>query len=88
MTVAMAIEAARDGPLRLMAKIGAGRGISFASFLKSSERAGRTRFLIGPQANAALAAINNTKEGWTGTILPARMASVVQRQADWNWTVL
>jgi len=26
-----------------------------------------------------------TEEGWSGTILPARMAGVVQRQADWNF---
>jgi hypothetical protein len=29
--------------------------------------------------------IGNTEEGWSGTILPARMAGVVQRQADWNF---
>jgi hypothetical protein len=56
-------------------------------FLDLSERAGRTYPIseIGPQANAALAAIGNAEEGWAGTTLPARMAGIVQRQADWNF---
>ena len=56
-------------------------------FLDLCERAGRTYPIseFGQQANAALAAISNAKEGWTGTMLPARMAGVVQRQADWNF---
>ena len=56
-------------------------------FLDLCERAGRAYPIskFGPQANAALAAIGNTEEGWTGTMLPARMAGVVQRQADWNF---
>jgi hypothetical protein len=56
-------------------------------FLNLCERAGRAYPIskFGPQANAALAAIGNAAEGWTGTILPARMAGVVQRQADWNF---
>jgi hypothetical protein len=56
-------------------------------FLVLCERAGQaypiSRF--GQQANAALAAIGNAEEGWTGTMLPARMAGIVQRQADWNF---
>ena len=56
-------------------------------FLDLCERAGHTSPIskVGPQANAALAAIGNSEEGWTGTMLPARMAGVVQRQADWNF---
>lgn len=56
-------------------------------FLDLCERAGRAYPIskFGPQANAALAAIGNAEEGWTGTMLPARMAGVVQRQADWNF---
>jgi hypothetical protein len=37
------------------------------------------------QANAALSVIYNAEEGWTATMLPARIASVVQRQAEWNF---
>jgi hypothetical protein len=56
-------------------------------FLDLCERAGRAYRIskFGPQSNAALAAIGNAEEGWTGTMLPARMAGVVQRQADWNF---
>jgi hypothetical protein len=56
-------------------------------FLDLCERAGRAYPIsqFGPQANAAIAAIGNAEEGWTGTMLPARMAGVVQRQADWNF---
>jgi len=56
-------------------------------FLDLCERAGRAYPIseFGLQANAALAAIHNAEEGWSGTILPARMAGVVQRQADWNF---
>jgi hypothetical protein len=56
-------------------------------FLDLCVRAGRaypiSRF--GQQANAAISTIGNAEEGWTGTMLPARMAGVVQRQADWNF---
>jgi hypothetical protein len=56
-------------------------------FLDLCERAGRAYPIseFGSQANAALAAISNAEEGWTGTMLPARIAAVVQRQADWNF---
>lgn len=56
-------------------------------FLDLCERAGRAYPIskFGSQANAALAAMDNAEEGWSGTILPARMAGVVQRQADWNF---
>jgi hypothetical protein len=56
-------------------------------FLDLCERAGRAYPIskVGLQANAALAAIGNSEEGWAGTMLPARMAGVVQRQADWNF---
>ena len=56
-------------------------------FLDLCERAGQAYPIskFGPQANAALAAIGNAEEGWTGTMLPARMAGIVQRQADLNF---
>lgn len=56
-------------------------------FLNLCERAGRAYPIskFGYQANAALLAIGNAEEGWTGTMLPARMAAIVQRQADWNF---
>jgi hypothetical protein len=56
-------------------------------FLDLCERAGQAYSIskFGEQANAALSAISNSEEGWTGTLLPARMAGVVQRQADWNF---
>jgi hypothetical protein len=56
-------------------------------FLVLCERAGRAYPIseFGPQVNAALAAIGNAEEGWSGTMLPGRMAGVVQRQADWNF---
>jgi hypothetical protein len=41
--------------------------------------------VLGQQANAALAAIGNAEEGWAGTTLPAQLAGVMQRQADWNF---
>jgi hypothetical protein len=40
---------------------------------------------FGSQLNAALGAIDNAEEGWTGTMLAARLAAIVQRQADWNF---
>lgn len=56
-------------------------------FLDLCGRAGRAYPIseFGQQANSALSAIGNAEEGWTGTMLPARMAGVVQRQADWNF---
>jgi hypothetical protein len=56
-------------------------------FLDLCQRAGQAYPIsgFGAQMNAALAAINNAEEGWTGTMLPARIAGVVQRQADWNF---
>jgi hypothetical protein len=56
-------------------------------FLDLCERAGRSYPIskFGQQANAALAAISNAEAGWAGTMLPARMAGVVQRLADWNF---
>lgn len=40
---------------------------------------------FGIQVNAALGGIDYSEEGWTGTDLPARLAAIVQRQADWNF---
>ena len=41
--------------------------------------------MFGQQVNAALSAIGNAEEGWAGTMLPAQIAGVVQRLADWNF---
>jgi hypothetical protein len=56
-------------------------------FLDLCERSGRAYPIseFGQQANTALSTIGNAEEGWTGTMLPARLAGVVQRQADWNF---
>ncbi|TCS33100.1 hypothetical protein EDC30_11841 [Paucimonas lemoignei] len=56
-------------------------------FLDLCERAGRAYPLskFGKQVNAALSAIGNAEKGWAGTMLPARIAGIVQRQADWNF---
>jgi hypothetical protein len=56
-------------------------------FLDLCQRAGRAYPIseFGAQTNAAFAAISNAEEGWTGTMLPARIAGIVQRQADWNF---
>ncbi|MDU8357644.1 AAA family ATPase [Pseudomonas syringae group sp. J309-1] len=40
---------------------------------------------FGQQATAALRCIDNAEERWIGTSLPARLAGVIQRQADWNF---
>jgi hypothetical protein len=55
-------------------------------YLELCKRAGRAFPIgsFGPQANAALGAIGNAEGGWTGMTLAAKMAAVVQRQADWN----
>lgn len=55
-------------------------------YLELCKRAGRAFPIgsFGPQANAALGAIGNAEGGWTGTMLAAKMAAVVQRQADGN----
>ena len=53
-------------------------------FLTLCERAGAAYPLdaFAVQANAVLAAIENAKDGWAGTLLPARIASVVQCLAE------
>ncbi|MBR0828529.1 ATP-binding protein [Bradyrhizobium manausense] len=68
------------------------RHIGWSSFVMSKfldlcERSGRAYpvTMFGLQANAALSSIGNAEEGWIGTMLPARIAGVVQRQADWNF---
>jgi hypothetical protein len=71
---------------RMVRKVGWSSFV-MGKFLDLCERAGRAYPIskFGPQANVALAAIGNAEEGWTGTMLPARMAGVVQRQADRNF---
>ena len=53
-------------------------------FLTLCERAGTAYPLdaFAVQANAVLAVIENAKGGWAGTLLPARIASVIQCLAD------
>ena len=62
-------------------------GFVMGKFLDLCQRSGRAYpvSIFGAQASAALSAISNAEEGWTGTMLPARMAGVIQRQADWNF---
>ena len=71
---------------RMVRKIGWASAV-MGKFLTLSKRVGRAYPIadFGSQANAALSAIGNSDEGWTGTMLPAQMAAVVQRQADWNF---
>ena len=56
-------------------------------FLTLCERAGVAYPLdaFAVQANAVLAAIENAKGGWAGTLLPARTAGVVQCLAEANF---
>jgi hypothetical protein len=56
-------------------------------FLELCQRSGQAYpiDMFGQQANAALSAVRNSEDGWVGTMLPARMAGVIQRQADWNF---
>jgi hypothetical protein len=58
-----------------------------AKFLDLCQRAGRAYpiSIFSQQASAALSGLGNAEEGWAGTMLPAKMAAVVQRQADWNF---
>ncbi|MFZ3349353.1 MAG: hypothetical protein WA268_00590 [Xanthobacteraceae bacterium] len=56
-------------------------------FLELCQRSGRAYpiDMFGQQANTALLAVGNSEDGWIGTMLSARMAGVIQRQADWNF---
>lgn len=56
-------------------------------FLMLCERAGGSYPLdaFAAQANAALTMVGHAKGNWAGTMLPARMAGVVQRMADSNF---
>ena len=56
-------------------------------FLTLCERAGAAYPIdaFAVQANAVLAAIENARGGWAGTLLPARTAGVVQCLADVNF---
>ena len=58
-------------------------------FLTICERAGVAYPLeeFCNQANAVLDSLANAKGGWTGTMLPARTAGIVQRLADANYPV-
>ncbi|MGC1861881.1 MAG: hypothetical protein WA733_12345 [Methylocystis sp.] len=56
-------------------------------FLTLCERAGLAYPLdeFSRQVNAALGSLANAKGSWAGTMLPARMAGIIQRQADGNY---
>jgi len=56
-------------------------------FLTLCERAGLAYPLdeFSRQANAVLGSLANAKGSWAGTMLPARMAGIVQRLADSNY---
>jgi hypothetical protein len=56
-------------------------------FLTLCERAGLAYPLdeFSRQANAVLGSLANAKGSWAGTMLPARMAGIVQRLADGNY---
>ena len=56
-------------------------------FLTLCERADLAYALdeFSHQANAVLGSLANAKGSWAGTMLPARMAGVVQRLADGNY---
>ena len=57
------------------------------TFMTLCERAGTLYPLdaFTEQASAVLDAIGNAKGGWSGTMLPARIAGTVQRLADANF---
>ena len=59
------------------------------SFLTLCERAGLAYPLddFGRQMRAALAALPSARGSWAGTLLPARIAGVVQRLADGNYPI-
>ena len=56
-------------------------------YIELHKRAGKSFPIsdFGGQLNAALGGIDNSEEGWTGTVLAAKLAAIVQRQADWNF---
>jgi hypothetical protein len=56
-------------------------------YIELHKRAGQSLPIsdFGSQLNAALGGIDNSEEGWTGTVLAAKLAAIVQRQADWNF---
>jgi hypothetical protein len=56
----------------------------FLELCKRAERAYPVS-IFSQQANAALSNLGNAEEGWAGTMLPAKLAAAVQRQADWNF---
>jgi hypothetical protein len=61
--------------------------LAMQNFLTLCERAGLVYPLdeFGRQMRAVLAALPNAKGSWAGTLLPARIAGVVQRLADGNY---
>ncbi len=71
---------------KLVERIGWATPIA-SRFLTLCERAGTAYNVevFARQANAILDALASSGEHWTGTFLPARMASVVQRLAEANY---
>jgi hypothetical protein len=56
-------------------------------YIELHKRAGKSFPIadFGGQLNGALGSIDSSEEGWTGTVLAAKLAAIVQRQADWNF---
>ncbi len=56
-------------------------------YIELHKRAGKAFPIsaFGSQLNAALGDIDYSEEGWSGTVLAAKLAAIVQRQADWNF---
>lgn len=71
---------------KLVGEIGWATAVA-SRFLTLCERAGTTYpvAIFADQANAILRSLVSRQELWTGTRLPARMASVVQRLAEANY---
>lgn len=71
---------------RIVEQIGWSTAVA-SRFLTLCERAGATypMAFFADQANAILRVMGSHQERWTGTLLPARMASIVQRLAEANY---
>lgn len=74
---------------KLIEQIGWATAVA-SRFLTLCERAGTAYpvAIFADQANAMLRALTSRQESWTGTLLPARMASVVQRLAEANYPLM
>lgn len=71
---------------RIVEQIGWSTAVA-GRYLKLCERAGAAYPVatFADQANAILRVVGSHQERWTSTLLPARMASIVQRLAEANY---